>query len=93
MGQCYEREKVAGTKPDQNDLQQRLNTKFLEYESKRTYQVEGESPEDLLVSSAASMRLLDRKTRTITRGRVKRVAEKHSNVLKEIVAREIKKEI
>lgn len=92
MGQCYEREKVAGTKSDQNDLQQRLNTKFLEYESKRIYQVEGESPEDLLVSSAASMRLLDRKTRNTTGGRVKRVAEKHSNVLREIVAREIKRE-
>lgn len=92
MGQCYEREKEAGTKSEQNDLQQRLNTKFLEYDSKRTYQVEGESAEDLLVSSAASMRLLDRKTRTITRGKVKRVAEKHSNVLRELVAREIKRE-
>lgn len=93
MGECYSREKDSEqTKPDFKDMQHRLNAKYLEYESKREYKVEGESPEDQLVSLAANMRLLDSKTSTVNRGRVNRVAQKYSNYLAPFVAQAIKNE-
>ena len=65
MGQCYEREQVETSKSSvvkerrQVELKIQLEQKTQEYEKKKNYQVEGEAPEEQLVSYAANLRVLD----------------------------------